>query len=86
MENLKININNQQGEFDEILKNSLPDGGDISIITKDNATVGGDPAIMVTFHVQLPDGTFAKAQTVTTMKLFLTTVNVLNAKYGHLLT
>ncbi len=84
MENLKINLNDKN-TFNQILKNSLADGGDASIVTLDDATVGGQPAVMVYFSVQLPDGKTATAQTVTTMKLFLTMAGALNAKYGYLL-
>ena len=83
MEKISILLNKAE-EFDRRLKNSLPEGGDLEVITKDNATAAGAPAVMITFSVQIPDGTRANAQSVTTLKAFLGAVGVLRAKYGHL--
>lgn len=48
----------------------LPDGGDLAVFVKPNATVGGRPGVVVTFTVRLPDGTMARAQSVTTLANF----------------
>lgn len=81
MEAFGIKLNDGKS-FDTILAGSLPEGGDATLITKDHGTVGGKPAIMLTFSVQLPDGTPAVAQVVTTLKIFLAAAEVLKAKYG----
>lgn len=83
MEKFGIQLNDAQS-FDAVLKGSLPDGGDVTLITKDNATTGGNPAVMLTFSVQLPDGSMAIAQTVTTLRNFLAAAQVLKSKYGAL--
>lgn len=82
MENVAIRLNDAD-LFDKILKGSLPEGGDLMIITKDNATVGGNPAVMISFSVELPTGGLAVAQTVTTLNLLMTVLNALKAKYGQ---
>jgi hypothetical protein len=51
------------------------------IVTKHDATVGGQAAVLLTFTVQLPDGTLATAQTVTTMKLLRTQMQVFQTLY-----
>lgn len=84
MEHISLNLDDP-GKFDQIIKNSLPDHGDLSVITKDSATMEGNPAVMLSFTVTLPDGKIATAQTVTTMKLFLSSLSALTAKYGHLI-
>lgn len=48
----------------------LPECGDLAFYFKPNATQGGKPAVVVTFTVQLPDGSLAKAQAVTTLANF----------------
>jgi hypothetical protein len=48
----------------------LPEGGDLAFVFKPNATEGGNPGLVVTFTVQLPDGTTARAQAVTTLANF----------------
>lgn len=47
----------------------LKQAGDIEMIVKPNGTEGGKPVVAVTFLVQLPDGTFARAQATTTAAL-----------------
>lgn len=48
----------------------LPEAGDLAIIFKPRVTEGGKPGLAVTFTVQLPDGTPARAQAVTTLSNF----------------
>lgn len=73
MEALSIRIDAE--EFDKAIRTQpgglpvLPDGGDAVVIVKPNGTVGGKAVVCLTFTVQLPDGTFARAQTVTTAAL-----------------
>jgi hypothetical protein len=47
----------------------LPEGGDLAVYIKPNVTVGGKPMAVVTFTVQLPDGSLARAQATTTLTL-----------------
>ena len=81
MESIAINLNDAE-KFDSILKDSLPEGGDLQIITKNGATVGGQPAVMFAFSVQLPDGSLKKAQIVTTLRLVTTILRALEQKYS----
>ena len=81
MESFAISINKRE-EFQAVLDDSLKDGGDVTIITKDGATVEGNPAVMIAFTVRLPDGSFEVAQTVTTLKLFLIAADALRAHYS----
>ncbi len=85
MENLTVKLDDSK-EFDKILSDSLPDDGNIKIITKDDGTKQGLPIVMITFQVQLTEQKIVNVQSVTTMKLFLATSRILEAKYGHLLT
>lgn len=48
----------------------LPEGGDLAVYIKKNATVNHQPMVVFTFTVQLPDGSLARAQCPTTLKLF----------------
>jgi len=71
MEHLHITFDSGGGkEFDKALKGTLPDGGDLKVITKERATAKGEPGVIITFTVQLPDGTIKRVQTVTTARLF----------------
>lgn len=83
MESFAILIN-KQDEYQKVLDGSLPDLGDAVIITKDGATVEGQPAVMIAFTVRMPDGSFKVVQTVTTLKLFLTVADTLKATYNWL--
>lgn len=81
MEKIKIRISAE--DFDAMLRGteacpSLKDSGDIQIIVKPGATVGGRAGAMITFTVQMPDGTIARAQTVTTVRLLKTTLAALH--------
>ncbi len=71
MESFDVKINKPE-DFDAAIQTSLPELGDICLITKHGATQSGRTAVMLTFHVQLPDGTIRRVQAVTTMKLFRT--------------
>ena len=48
----------------------LPENGDLAVYIKPHATVGDRPMVAITFTVQLPDGSLARAQAVTTLALF----------------
>lgn len=48
----------------------LPECGDLAVYVKPNATVNGNPMAVLTFTVRLPDGSFARAQSTTTLALW----------------
>ncbi|MBA3481711.1 MAG: hypothetical protein H0T51_07840 [Pirellulales bacterium] len=50
-------------------KPALPEYGDLAFYVKPGATAEGKAAVVVTFTVQLPDGSSARAQAVTTAAL-----------------
>lgn len=58
-------------DFDEALKNTLPEAGDLKVIVKHDATQGGNSVVMITFTVELPDGTRKRVKAVTTALLFV---------------
>jgi hypothetical protein len=47
----------------------LKERGDLAVYVKPDATEGGKAAAVITFTVELPDGTVARAQAVTTAAL-----------------
>ncbi len=58
----------------------IPDETAIDIAVLDDGTVSGEPSIAFRFH--LPDGKVAFAQT--TLRLYLLTASVIQAKYPDL--
>lgn len=44
---------------------SLKERGDLAFYVKDGAMVSGKAAVCITFTVQMPDGSFQRAQAVT---------------------
>lgn len=80
MEQLHVQLNSVK-RFDEVIGNSLPEGGDLEIITKDAGMKSGNGCVMFTFSVQLPDGTLARAQSVTTMRMFRAIANAIVTSY-----
>jgi hypothetical protein len=56
---------------------SLPEGGDLAIYVKPNATVGGNAMAVITFSVQLPNGQVRVAQCPTTVNNLLMALSVL---------
>lgn len=78
---------NQAQQFDEAVHGkdvrALPDGGDLQIITKDGATEQGRALACLTFTVQLPDGSLARAQTVTSVRNLVGAFHALLGRYGH---
>ncbi len=48
---------------------TLPDGGDLALYVKPKATQSGKAGVVLTFTVQMPDGSMARVQTVTTAAL-----------------
>lgn len=85
MENINLVLDNAE-EFDQAVHdNTLPECGDLKIITKARATNAGLPAAVLTFTVALPDGKRQRVQTVTTVRLLCQAARAIEAKHGHLL-
>ncbi len=65
---------------------SLPDCGDMAIIVKKNATVNGNAMAVITFSVQLPNGTLRRAQSPTTVANLMNVLAILKgwSDGGHL--
>ena len=82
LEHVKVNLADTE-LFDELVHNSLPEGGDLQIVTKDAATVGGKPCVCISFTVQLPDGSLGRAQCVTTLRNMMNALAVLRGRYGE---
>lgn len=82
MESINLVIDDGTGkEFDFALRdNALQDGGDLSIITKDNAMESGRAGVLLTFSVDI-NGIIKRAQTVVPMRLFILTTRMLQNKY-----
>lgn len=82
MEKIEVLLDDGTGRaFDAALQGTLPEAGDLCIITKDRATEGGNPGALLTFTVGLPDGKFARAQAVATVKNLILALDVLRVKY-----
>lgn len=70
-----INIVLDSGKFDKAVHGGLDnnpvlkEGGDLAMYVKPRATVNGNAMVVITFTVQLPDGTLARAQAATTAAL-----------------
>lgn len=71
-------------EFDRIIGDSLPEGADVRIITKDRGTKGGMPCAMIAFTSQLPDGTLATSQAVVTAAVLMDALRIMQGRYGGL--
>lgn len=83
LEGVRIRLNDFE-EFDRIISNSLPDGGDLKFISKDDGTKSGNPIIMITFTIER-DGKIERVQSVTTAKLFIATAKALEARHPGLM-
>lgn len=90
MEHVVLELNDQK--FDDAVHGpkeglpSLPEGGDLAIYVKRNATVNGNAMAVITFTVQLPNGTLRRAQCPTTVANLLNVFAVLRGwqEGGHL--
>lgn len=67
--------------YDSALFGTLQQAGDPSFISKDNATKGGNPMLLITFPVKLPDGSIRQAQAAMTVRNFLQTAAGIVGKY-----
>ena len=79
----RIIISNDPERFDELVHNGLPEGLDIEIASKAGATANSEPAVVMSFSVQLPDNSIARAQAVTTLKALKAGVDTLVAYHEH---
>lgn len=70
--------------FDKVVASGLPEGGDLTIVTKDNATREGNPAACLTFTVQTRNGQLDRAQIVVTVRNLLDALHALMGRYSHL--
>lgn len=81
MENLRLVLGNDK-MFDELVNGGLPQASDLTLCTKDHATQRGMPAVVISFDVQLPDGTVKKVQAVTTVRLLVGFYSAMKGRYG----
>ncbi len=63
--------------YDQIVREGMAEQGDIKIVSKSNATVGGNPGVVIGFTT-----TAGPVQAVTTLKLFIHAAQVLAAHHG----
>lgn len=70
--------------FDKVVEHSLPEGGDLTIVTKDHATRDGNPAAVLTWTVQTRDGKYDRVQAAVTVRLLLQALHALMGRYSHL--
>jgi len=72
--------------FDAIIQGTaphptLPEGGDLTLITKHDGAISGRAIAMWTFTVEV-DGKMRRAQAVTSIKLLKGALRMLDAKYN----
>lgn len=91
MSGTSIRVVNDPKEFDQVVHGldgvlTLRDAGDLAIVLKPNGKQCGNPIAAVTFIVQLPDGTTARAQTLVTVANLQMALMAINAwdEGGHL--
>lgn len=70
--------------FDEVVHAGLPEGQDVEFVVRDAATSEGWPSVAITFTVQLPDGTVARAQTVATARIMMAVGDAVRGRCGFL--
>lgn len=68
------------GRFDKALQGTPPEGGDLTIITKENGTKNGEPIVLLGFTVALGDKKH-KVATVTTVRNLIAAVSALVGAY-----
>lgn len=68
-------------EFDRAVHaaDALPEGGDMKLCLKRNATVSGSPGVCINWTVQLPSGNYATCQAVVTWKALLGAVRTIES-------
>jgi len=73
--------------FNSILKASMADTEDCTIVTKPHGTVEGRPVVMISFQSKLPGRgktSFGTAQKVLTVREFLRAADAIRARYGDM--
>ncbi len=82
--NLNLNGEGAWPDMEQLINDGkliiIPDEAAIDIAVLDDGTVSGEPSVAFRFH--LPDGKVAFAQT--TLRLYLLTASVIQAKYPDL--
>lgn len=81
MEMVRLQLG-QDDLFDQSVHGGLPEGGDLTFVTKDHGTVERWAAVCITWTVRLPDGTPARAQCVTTVRALVAALAGLRGRYG----
>lgn len=83
MESLRL-ILGQAAEFDKLVHSpgGLPQASEITIATKDDGTTNGRPIAVVSFNVQMPDGSVRRAQAVATVRLLVGFYSAMKGRYG----
>lgn len=77
---VNIRLNNAEA-FAEAVHGGLPEGGDLSIITRDDVTVDTHRAMAcLTFSVEV-NGELKRAQTVTSVRNLKVLLRILDARY-----
>ena len=81
--NSQVSIALDAGDvFDQLVHGGLRDGGDLRVVTKNNATEGGRAAAVLAFTVELPSGGLAQVQTVVTVRNLMMVLVALRSRYG----
>jgi hypothetical protein len=66
-------------EYDRAVRGGLQECGDLALYVKPDATYGGRAGVVITFTVELPDGSCRRVQAVTTVALFEEAAAVMRA-------
>lgn len=82
MEAISVILDNSE-EFDKAVQGGLPDAGDVRMISKSGLTREGNPGVVITFTVQLPDQELAQAKSVVTLRQFLMAAAALRGRHGE---
>ena len=84
----RLNVKLDPDKYDEYCRkeNTLPECRDLEILVKPKCTPTGQAGIMITFTVELPDGSKARAQATTLENLFVAAGKCVEAyrQGGHL--
>jgi len=81
MERITLLLNNPVA-FDHLVHGGgIPECRDLTIATKARATKSGNAGVVIGFSVQLPGGTIAQVQAVTTVANFLAAAVAIQAAH-----
>ena len=70
-------------EYDAAVHGGLPEAGDLRIITKRNGTQEGRPVAVLTFSVQMPDGSLKPVQAAVTVRNLVAALGALRGAHAH---